>query len=151
MSWTWLGYWTELTEHSYSKVCRVFLECPRNGRPIRSGRMAQAKRRILVLTVNVKVNHWRKIKKRSRSQEWGWSWPSVTLRELNPDFSKIISTEADLPKPHDEGWLPHGSLDLSPESSAPSIHNYLGVWLFSPFSLHSEKIFFAPKRWPGMA
>ena len=42
-------------------------------------------------------------------------------------FSKIISTEDDLPKPPDEGWLPHYFLDLLFESSSPSIHWYMAV------------------------
>ena len=49
-----------------------------------------------------------------KETEWGRWYPSMTATEINPDFSKIISTEADLPKPHDKGWLPHWSLDLSP-------------------------------------
>ena len=40
-----------------------FLKPPENGRVIRSCRFFQAKTGILVLTVNVKINHWRKIHK----------------------------------------------------------------------------------------
>ena len=64
-----------------------------------------------------------------------------------PRFPKIISTEDDLPKPPDEGWLPPCSLDLLSESSSPSIHTYLGIWLLSPFSLYSWDRSIAPERW----
>ena len=68
-----------------------------------------------------------------------------------PIILQIISTEADLPKPHDKGWFPHWSLDLSPESSAPCIHTYLCIWQFSQLSLYSWDPSFAPERWPCLA
>lgn len=53
-----------------------------------------------------------------------------------PRFSKIIPTEDDLPKPSDEGLLPHCSQDLSSESS-PSIVTYriYGCCFPSPYIL----------------
>ena len=74
----------------------------------------------------------------------------MTATEINPDFS-IISNEADLPKPHDKEWLPHWYLDLSPDSLAPSIHIYLGIWPLSSFSLYSWAPSFAPEKWQGLA
>ena len=75
---------------------------------------------------------------------------SMTATEINPDFS-IISNEADLPKPHDKEWLPHWYLDLSPDSLAPSIHTYLGIWPLPSFSLYSWAPSFAPEKWQGLA
>ena len=68
-----------------------------------------------------------------------------------PRLSKTISIEANLPKPGEEGWVPWCSLDISSESSSPTIHTYLGKWLLSPFSLYSWDPSIAPERWPGPA
>ena len=75
---------------------------PRNAIVIDSCRLSQAKRRISVLTVTEKSNHWRWIQEWSKETEWGRWYPPMTATERNTDFSKTISTEADLPKPHDK-------------------------------------------------
>ena len=70
-----------------------------------------------------------------KETEWGRWYPSMTATEINPDFSKIISTEADLPKPHDKRWIPHWSWDLS---LSHRLHPFTptcvyGWWLQSPY------------------
>ena len=100
----------------HRSVLRVFQKCsvfrgapcpPRNGIVIDSCRLSPAKRRVSVLTVIEKSNHWRWIQEWFKETERGRWYPPMTATERNPDFSKTISIEADLPKPHHKGWIPH--------------------------------------------
>lgn len=102
----------------------------------------------------------------SRGQLWTsmWTWqkstgaedawrvgeesPSVTAAE-NLGVSKIISIEANLPKPYVKAWLPLWPLTSHLCPSLQSLPPTRLCWLLCPSFSHPTAPSFTPKRWPG--
>ena len=117
---------------------------PRNAIVIESCRLSQAKRRISVLTVTEKSNYWRWIQEWFKETEWGRWYLPMTATERNPDFSKIVTIEADLPKPHAKDEF------LTNPWTCPwligSIHSHLPVYMAGVSSLLISQGFFICSR-----